>query len=342
MSFINNTTTIDSMLVPYFPEELEIYQISHKIVNFSLSNLYPVIFGIGSLWNFLIIIYFLKTNSKNLKKMSSYHFLIINLAIVDLCISVGMSIASPIFVKPPWDLGTFECIMLIPFIESVCPMLSCWLLVLISFARFRSIVYPLRERISKKKCGLCVFVVLLAISVSNLKFFMTIKSKQIGSISMCVFDSSYENFIVQISITYIVDSFFPLAIMLFLYNEMYKRMNRRANGNSFALTDQSRQRNRRALRTIRGLIWLFILTVILGRVYNLLSRVLDFYKSNNKPPFLTMLDVFIWVSYSLNVLIYFMNNILNIFIYAKMIPDFRRFLLTVFTFGMYGKRNAIN
>ena len=94
------------------------------------------------------------------------------------------------------------------------------------------------------------------------------------------------------------------------------------------------------MRTIRGLISLFTVTVILGRVYNFLIWVLIFYARNSKPLFVSMLNVFIPVSDTLIAITFFMNNILNIFIYAKMIPAFRRFLWTVLTFGMHGRRNV--
>ena len=338
----SNSTFNNASSVPYFPVELKVTKLASAMRLFVYSNILPFVLSAGSFWNLLIIIYFVKINIKNLKKMSSYHFLIINLAVADLCTCFGTPITLHFYLKPSWELGAFGCTFMSSFIFYICPMVSCWLLVLISFARFWSIMYPLRARINKKKYGLACLSIWIITSLSNVYYFITNKIKQSQDGPRC-WDASMEGSdVVQPLITIFLDSFLPFAIMLFLYHKMEKRLNAEENENSFALNDQSRQRNRRALRTIRGLIWLFILTVILGRVYNLLSRVLDFYKSNNKPPFLTMLDVFIWVSYSLNVLIYFMNNILNIFIYAKMIPDFRRFLLTVFTFGMYGKRNAIN
>ena len=121
---------------------------------------------------------------------------------------------------------------------------------------------------------------------------------------------------------------------------MKMRMNIEANENSFALNDQSRQRNRRALRTIRGLISLFAWTVIPVRIYLIFFR--GFYPQikNDEQLVFKIIDVFAELLDPLSEILFYMNNVLNIFIYAKMVPGFRRFLLTVFTFGLYGRRNV--
>ena len=122
MTFSNNTTGISSILVPYFPEEFELLQHAVQVSDFFFLNVYPFIFGMGSLWNSLIIVYFVQINSKNLKNMSSYHFLIIHLAVVDLCTIVGLPIVQHFTFKPSWEFGAFGCIFFVRFIESICPV----------------------------------------------------------------------------------------------------------------------------------------------------------------------------------------------------------------------------
>ena len=187
-----------------------------------------------------------------------------------------------------------------------------------------------RPRINKKKYGLACLCIWIFAFLTQINDFIGI-------------DFSIEVFqIVKTFIHYVLESFLPFAIMLFLYHKIKKRLNAEENENSFALSDQSRRRNRKAVRTIRGLVLLFLLTVIPGRVFNILNLVLINYGSDSKSPFSMVLFVFMTILLPLYTLIFFMNNILNIFIYAKMIPGFRRFLLTVFSFGMYGKRIAID
>ena len=304
---------------------------------------FPVIFGIGSFWNLLIIIYFMNIHSKNLRKMSSYHFLIVSLAVADLCTSVIVSIIFPFNHTPSWEPGIFGCI-LVGFSYAVCPLVSCWLLVIISFARFRSIVYPLRARINKKRYALACLSIWSIASLVNTYILMNGELSKDGGSGDLYCDSLNQDggTVIQFSINYFLASFLPSAIMLILYHRIKKKIKTEENENSFAMTDQSRQRNRRAMRTIRGLIWLFTLTVIPVRVYDILLLAVYPNVPKSDDNLFTTIEVLRIILSPLRDFITFLNNILNIFIYAKMIPDFRRFLTTIFTFGMHGKRNIIN
>ena len=163
---INSTKTFhDAILIPYF--------LTVDIEKYVRAYIFPVVFGIGSLWNSLIIIYFVKIDFKNLKKMSSYHFLIINLAIVDLCTRVGVTVKYLFLQNPTWQ--DFVYFFLENFVNWVLPMVSCWLLVIISFARFRSIVYPLRAKFSKKKHDFACFSIWLLASLMIIYVFMNRK-----------------------------------------------------------------------------------------------------------------------------------------------------------------------
>ena len=62
----------------------------------------------------------------------------------------------------------------------------------------------------------------------------------------------------ELVVNYVLDSFIPVALMLYFYHKMSKAMRSDEKANTFALSDQSRLRNRTALRTIRGLILLLI------------------------------------------------------------------------------------
>ena len=82
----SKTTFHDEILIPYFFERFNSMDIE-EFHNYTIL----IIFGVGSSLNILIIAYFVKINLANLRKMSSYHFLIINLAVVDFCASAGIS-----------------------------------------------------------------------------------------------------------------------------------------------------------------------------------------------------------------------------------------------------------
>ena len=55
---------------------------------------YIPILSLGLLGNIVIIVYFIKINKKHFRKMSTYHFLIIILAIIDLVVILCGSILS--------------------------------------------------------------------------------------------------------------------------------------------------------------------------------------------------------------------------------------------------------
>ena len=124
--------------------------------------------------------------------------------------------------------------------------------------------------------------------------------------------------------------------MTFSYVKIKKKMDsEETTTNDFRLSHKSRQRNRAALRTIKGLVLLFAVTVILVRILSLLNWGLSHYMISSQPSFGWVISNYIDMLSPFLILNYFMNNILNIFIYAKMIPDFRDFVLKVHTFGFY-------
>ena len=50
--------------------------------------IFPSYLGFGAIGNLLVIIFLLYTYKKKISKMNSYHFLIVNLAIVDLLVCI--------------------------------------------------------------------------------------------------------------------------------------------------------------------------------------------------------------------------------------------------------------
>ena len=281
--------------------------------------------------------------------MSSYHFLIINLALIDLSICSGIAIFSHFLVKESWELPAFACPILDVYFTEVVPMTSCWALTLIFFARYRSIAHPMSVKMNKKKYGLACFLIWIIPALINIYDFMKVKKMYDfeDKVYVCVFETTEEkNSVIkpQAVVNYLLDSFIPLALMLYFYHKMSKAMPRDEHANTFSLSDQSRSRNRAALRTVRGLILLFTFTVVTTRIMDFVKRVMSYYHDREKDPpnFYIIFAIFNTVTEPLNFLLYYSNNILNILIYARMIPGFRRFLLAVFTFGLYHRKNPIN
>ena len=249
-------------------------------------NIFPIIFGIGALWNLLIIIYFIKINIKKLTKMSAYHFLILNLALADFLVCVTASIIRPSTYKASWDLVVFGCIILSTLLENVYPMVSCYMLVLISYARYRSIVHPLRVKLNKKQYGSICCIIWVISFLANIYFFTSMKLTESDEGHLdCGTGANSIQLIAQISINYIIDGLIPLGIMVYFYLQMKAQMNAEENGNTFVLNGQSRHRNKTVLRTIRGLILIFSLTVIPARIGDIVLTMVLYYAVKSRPSF---------------------------------------------------------
>ena len=149
--------------------------------------------------------------------------------------------------------------------------------------------------------------------------------------------SDFIDYLFYFQSDFIADSLIPILIMGYLYRKISRRMLEEQTANNFL---QSRLRNRRALRTIRGLIILFSISVFGMRILLFSTFMnLDGMRVAN---FYIVLTIYYQIVNPLGLVLFYSNNILNIFIYAKMIAGFRRFLLTVLTCGMYERRRAVS
>ena len=73
----------------FLPREIEVNLIYPIIREVYYRKIIPIFNGIGAIGNLLIIVYFMKINWNKLKKMSSYHYLLINLAVADFIVCAG-------------------------------------------------------------------------------------------------------------------------------------------------------------------------------------------------------------------------------------------------------------
>ena len=305
---------------------------------YTMKFVLPAILGIGSFWNFLIIIYFVKIHFKRLTKRTSYHFLIINLAVTDLLTTAGSSIYYHYAFKPSWKLGKFGCIIFANFMGHVCPAVSSWILVLITYSRYRRIVYPFGARISKRKIAVVCFCIwALAFPLNIYPFINTQLVALNDGRLVCKDDGVSLTRLINNAVSYSLQSFVPSAIMSFLYVKMRKKMQQ---GNTLNENPQVQQRNRAVLKTILGLVVLYASTILPVRVISLILRSLVYYGIDDQYLNL-MLTIYMLGLYPIMTLNYFMNNILNIFIYAKMMPDFRKFVIRVHTFRLPDGRSVL-
>lgn len=97
--------------------------------------------------------------------------------------------------------------------------------------------------------------------------------------------------------------------------------------NNLPLTDESKKRNRVALRTLRNLIIVYIACVFPGRIVVAGIHIDDNYQTEGRRDYFNLV-------HELFSLVSLFNNVVNVFVYAAMIKDFRKFILSIFTFGL--------
>ena len=249
----------------------------------------------GIFGNLLIIVYFCNKNRKNISKTSLYHFLIIKLAIADLLFCLWSLLFHVNDLFPMFEISrrTFFYI-LFPLDHS-----SIWILLQISYSRYKSIVHPLHPRCSKRRFTLLTFSVAFLSLVSSLirmhfELPFSADLKKIILITLCMV--------------------IPSIAMFFFYHRSSKKL--RSENAADVMNVYVRMRNKNALNTLKLLLTIYFFSVFL-------SRILDLAFSYFEHSSVTFLSIFRIVS---TYVIYPQNNILNIIVYATVMKDFRLFL----------------
>ena len=292
-------------------------------------NIFWIIVPLGASGNLLIIAYFLKINFTNkLTKMSLHHFLIIQLAIVDLATSVITPVIINEFYEPAWSLGSFMCKIGYPFLISVLPYVSYWILVLISYERHRCITQPFAIRGTKCKYSIVIFLIVAICCLAFIPFMLNTKIEvDAHKNRKCV--DGMRNFHPTDYVFYALflrtlDCFLPASLMYFFLRRIQNWMNKDVN--HLPLTEESKKRNSLALKTLRNLIIVYICCVFPGKLVVTGLHVEDKFRTDRKRIYFSLV-------HELFSLVSLLNNVVNVFVYAVMIEDFRSFILTLITFG---------
>ena len=294
-------------------------------------NIFWMIMPLGAAGNLLIIVYFLKINFANkLTKMSLYHFLIIQLAIVDLITSVTTSVTINKIHGSAWSLGSFMCSIGYPFLISILPYVSYWILVLISYERYRSITQPFAIRGTKCKYSIIIFLIIVICCLAFIPFMLKTRVKIDAHENRKCEDGmrnfSPTNYVFYALFLRTLDCFLPASLMYFFLRRIQNWMNKYVN--HLPLTEESKKRNSLALKTLRNLIIVYICCVFPGRLVVTGLHVEDNFRTDGRRFYFKFVhEISSWVS--------LLNNVVNVFVYGVMIKDFRRFLLTLITFGRW-------
>jgi len=291
-------------------------------------------FLLGTIGNVLIIVYFTKINTKKLKKTSSRHFLVILLAFTDLIVCIGAPLSyyyTRVFgLKANSFLCYFRGITMRIF-----PMFSIWVLVLMSYERHRSIVYPFEDKIKKRSFFIAyIFMLLLDSGIYVYPTLLVIPDKGFCRIVINT------NFLLFFGFEFTFDCILPFVSMIYFYKQICKTINgssaasgssssasessSTATGVSLQNTDLSQQqlqqhrRNKTAMKTLKWLIIIYMLSIFPGRFMELLRM----FRSYLNLQYSQMLIDFAF-------LIRLTNNMVNILVYVSMIKGFRKYLIKI-------------
>ena len=255
--------------------------------------------------------------------MSGYHFLIIQLAIADLVISFFAPIS--IFTEENKIFGDsgvrdFICKASLFFAMGF-PTVSCWLLVLLSYERFRSILHPFKPKPTKMKLQIICTLIWISFTLTSIK--RSLKNEIRSGICFAIPDIEY---LIYLAFTVTMDSFIPVALMTVFYRRMSKKL--KSEENLTAQNNRNQRCKKQALKTILFLTIIYVIFVVPGR---LAAFVLNFMVAFD-PKLIVgssgqkiILDI--WRTFL--VFWVYMNNFTNIFIYVALIKGFRRFLISL-------------
>ena len=266
------------------------------------------------------------------RKMSSYHFLLILLAIADLFCCV---ILLTINFLHMWRSTNWYC-RLISLIEESCFMFPVCLLVLTFYERYQGIVYHRYKQLRKRTYLLMsVACFLLSWAVFIPKIFGVELQEDQG----CVLRESYTKieFFTLYSWYRFIDAVLPTALVFNFRWRISKHIHNVTN--SLSGFDGTRRRtpsniNRKAgLRTIN---WLFFVYTLLIVPWRIVGTVMLYFKYFHKDFVQKHKNVF-YFGKTIVILLLFMNNVVNIFVYLVLIPNFRRFVKKIFSCGILSK-----
>ena len=285
---------------------------------------YCSMFLVGGVGNILVIIFF-AFKSKN-KELTSYHFIIAQLAVSDLIVCVGIPPVIFQFIIGTWYTGELMCKAIsIPWAGVTA---SCWILCGLAYDRYRRIKDPMAENFSKKKITLvCLIVWSILFLVAIPQFTNT---KYYPENQICYFDAfksySPEFAIVYYTFYFMANAVIPLTIFLIVYFKSRNILSSSVNMGG-QTGEAITARNKKALKTLKMLIILYTVCVVPGSLWGLLYSLLGhflpwFYE-------FTSTDAGMMVYFCYHFCICF-NNVANFFIYMGRIPEFRKFLARPF------------
>lgn len=299
---------------------------SNILADFKTFGYIPLLLP-GFFGNIVIIMYFIKINKNRISRTSTYHFLIVLLAIIDLAtVTVGVTRSIAFNKNTITDQEILNNCLII--IKEGSQTSSCWMLVLLSYERYRSIVHPFNRRLKKIYVfyfGICLWVVCLLFHVPKT---LLLRGEDKNSIN---FDFT-ESMILLLIAAFCMDCVMPSIFLALFYwrisrylkkNDVSKTMAESTPSSTSNEIKRPRNTNISANKTIRNLVILYVCLVWPGRIVGI---VLFFLNYRNLLLYLENFLLFTLLAEIVNLLV-LLNSVVNVFVYAIMINGFKSFVL---------------
>ena len=142
---------------------------------------------------------------------------------------------------------------------------------------------------------------------------------------MCFLPPDDEVLIYMTSVV-IVDCIIPLVLMVVFYRKMSKKLKSDVPVSEHTQIDRNQKRKLQACRTVFYLVVIYGVFVVPGRFFVLVADYLFRFKSDFFDSEEGVVLMYIWKSFIMFWI--YINNFANIFIYAAMMKDFTRFLVS--------------
>ena len=230
-----------------------------------------------------------------------------------------------------WRLDTFSCKFLVPFSFYVLPLISCWMMVILSYERYRTITHPFIKRLAKRKYFAAICFMSAALFILYLDFMLRNKVTEAegGEGSACIeIASHYTNTENTVHVVFerFLDCVFPVLLMLFFYNKIKHNFTKDSQSKtmiaSHRYSNTARKRKENALQTLKYLLIVYVVCVFPGRLFGTIAYLVSIYNLTVFNKYLKILDPIYYVL----LFACSLNNMVNVFVFLWMMPDFRRFV----------------
>ena len=315
----------------------------------SYFSIFIMLAMVGVIGNSSLLIYFLKLHKKNFRKMGSYHFLIIVLAVLDIFCCISTTAAYYFDWQIEWSFGKVACIVSLPLQVYTLPNISFWVVGLLAYERYRNIVHPFARKLGiKAYCLLLLLTALMSAScfyfgemLENKRTFLTynnitycqIHVRDVSSVGFRIGASGIATFVILPAVVNMVcvHKIFKYIRQNSMQVSKQRRHGRNTNNNN-RINSTINQRNRNAFKILMLLVLIYILSVLPGRMY-MLGWGYNFSTEDYNFDFDTKHYVLLWTSMVARIL-FLTNNVVNFFVYAYMVKGFRKFLISALTLGI--------